>query len=573
VLEEIRLSGLGVIAEAVLPLSAGLTVLTGETGAGKTMVLSALDLLLGGRADASLVRPGAPRLTVEGRWRLPASHRALQRAEAAGAEIDEDGTLLVRRTVAADGRSRTHLGGASVPVSVLAEVGEDLVAVHGQADQRLLVRAGAQRDLVDRYGGEALSMLIGPYRAAFALRRTAAAELTELTAQTRERAIEADGLRHGLNRIEVLDPQPGEEQALAALVGRLAHTDALAAAAATAQAGLRGDDRDPLTDGAQQLAAQAARALRAEADHDPELAALAGRLDEVSALLAELTTDLGIYGTSLETEPEALAGAQERLAALTGLSRRYSPQEPTGAGLLGWAGAAATRLAALEDYDGRRAALSTELAALDEELHRRAGELTTARGAVADRLAAAASTELAGLAMAGASLSSRVQPQPLGSHGADDVTLLLRAHRGAPLRPLGRGASGGELSRLMLALEVVLAGADPVPTLVFDEVDAGVGGQAAAEVGARLARLARHHQVLVVTHLPQVAAWADMHVRVRKEGDRGVTVSDVQQLAPTERIEELARMLAGVADSSAAQEHAEELLGRAATAKSKRSQP
>jgi DNA repair protein RecN (Recombination protein N) len=537
------------------------------------MVLSALGLLLGGRADATLVRPGADRLTVEGRWRLPGGHRALLRAAEAGGEADEDGTLLVRRTVAPDGRSRTHLGGAGVPVGVLVEVGEDLVAVHGQADQRLLVRPGAQRDLVDRYGGAALAALLERYQAAFGRRRAAAAELAELTGQARERAVEADGLRHGLDRIEALDPQPGEEQGLAALISRLAHADALAAAAAAAQAGLLGDERDPLAAGAQQLAAQAARTLRGAADHDPELANLAERLDEVSALLAELTTDLGGYGTSLGTEPEALAEAQERQAALTALTRRYSPQDPTGAGLLAWAGDAAARLAALEGDDGRRAGLTAELVGLDQELSTRAGELTAARRTAAERLAAAATSELAGLAMAGAALIARIQPQTPGLHGADDVTLLLAAHEGAALRPLGRGASGGELSRLMLALEVVLAGADPVPTLVFDEVDAGVGGQAAAEVGARLARLARHHQVLVVTHLPQVAAWADLHVRVRKEGDRGVTVSDVQQLDPAERIEELARMLAGMADSSAAQEHADELLTRAAAAKSQQAQP
>ena len=562
-LEEIRLSGLGVIAEAVLPLPAGLTVLTGETGAGKTMVLTALGLLLGGRGDAALVRPGSDRLAVEGRWQLPDGSAARRRATEAGAEPDDDGSWLVRRTISPDGRSRAQLGGAAVPVGVLGELADELVAVHGQADQRLLVRPGAQREMVDRYAGAPVSSLLVRYQRSYRRRQEAAGHLADLTSRAADREAEAARLRHGLERVAAAGPQLGEDAELAALVQRLGHADALAAAAAGAHRIVSGDPDDQQGAGAQQLAARAARLLHGPGGHDPDLAGLGGRLDEVSALLSELATDLAGYLADLEADPAALAAAQERQAALAELIRVYCPEQPTADGLLAWSQRAAERLAALDGDTDRRQALRGEVAELDAELAQLAGELTRARTEAAGRLAAAAAEELAGLAMPGATLSARVEPAQPGPHGADELALLFTGHPGATPRPLGKSASGGELSRVMLALEVVLAGADPVPTLVFDEVDAGVGGQAAAEVGARLARLARDHQVLVVTHLPQVAAWADTHVRVRKGAAGGVTATDVQVLDHPGRVAELARMLAGVAGSQAAREHAAELLDRA----------
>ena len=563
-LEEIRLDGLGVIAAAAVPLHPGFTVLTGETGAGKTMLLSALDLLFGGRADSALVRPGAARARVEGRLHLATASPGTARALQAGAELDEDGSLLVQRTIGTEGRSRALLGGTSVPNGVLTEIAARVVAVHGQADQHRLTAGSRQREVLDRYAGAAASEALAAYQVVYTRRQEVADELAELVRTGPDTGAEIERLRYATERVAVLAPDPDEDDELAERIGRLSHADALVQAASVAYAAMGGEESDSSTAGGYASLAAAAHALAAVAGHDPVLADLSARAEELLILAADLQGDLAGYREQVAADPAALARAQERVAALADAGRAYCPQDPTAAGLVAWSRGAAARLAALEGAEARQGALRETVRQLDRDVAERAAALHDVRAAAASRLAEQVRRELAGLAMPTARLTVQVAEAAPGMHGADEVAILFAAHDGTAERPLARAASGGELSRVMLALEVVLAGADPVPTMVFDEVDAGVGGEAAVEIGVRLARLARHHQVLVVTHLPQVAAFADLHVRVRKDAGGDVTASDVTVLDEDERVVELARMLGGLAGSESAQEHARELLARAA---------
>ncbi|MEU0957520.1 DNA repair protein RecN, partial [Streptomyces niveus] len=575
-----RIRSLGVIDDAVVELSPGFTAVTGETGAGKTMVVTSLGLLLGGRADAALVRIGAKAAVVEGRLTMSADAPAALRAEEAGAELD-DGALLVSRTVSAEGRSRAHIGGRSVPVGVLAELADDLVAVHGQTDQQGLLRPARQRQALDRYAGDAVAAPLAKYSDAYRRLRTVAAELAELTTRARERAQEADLLRFGLNEIAAVEPLSGEDTELAAEAERLGHAEALASAASVAHAALVGQPEDPAEGGdATTLVGGAGRALEAVRSHDPALAALSDRMGEIAILLADVAGELAGYADNLDSDPLRLAVVEERRAALTGLTRKYGEDI---AGVLAWAQENAARLTELEGDDDRIGELTAEHATLLSELSGLAQALTDARTEAAARFAEAVTAELASLAMPHARVSFAVsqtedpdgvevdgRPVAYGSSGADEVELLLAPHPGAQPRPIAKGASGGELSRVMLAVEVVFAGSDPVPTYLFDEVDAGVGGKAAVEVGRRLAKLAKSAQVVVVTHLPQVAAFADRQLLVEKTNDGSVTRSGVTVLEGEDRVRELSRMLAGQEDSETARAHAEELLAtaRAATVRS-----
>ncbi|MDH6113539.1 DNA repair protein RecN (Recombination protein N) [Kitasatospora sp. MAP12-15] len=574
-LDEMRIRDLGVIDDAVVELAPGFTVVTGETGAGKTMVVTSLGLLLGGRADPALVRAGADRAVVEGRLTLPAGAPAAVRALEAGAELD-DGQLLISRTVSAEGRSRAHVGGRSVPVSLLAELGEDLIAVHGQTDQQRLLRPSRQRAALDRYAGEALAEPLARYRAVHRRLREVSTTLAELTTRARERAQEADLLRFGLEEITAAEPVAGEEQELAAEAERLGHADALSSAAALAHAALAGDQEDPDSQDAGTLLGQARRALDGVRGHDERLAALADRLTEVGYLLADVAGDLALYADDLDADPVRLAAVEERRSVVAQLLRKYGSVEGGTAEVIEWADASATRLAELDGDDDRIEELGAEEGALRLELAVLAAEVSAARHAAAGRFAAAVSAELTELAMPHArvtfDLSRLDDPAGLelegrtvayGSHGVDEVEVLLAPHPGASARPIAKGASGGELSRVMLAVEVVFAGADPVPTYLFDEVDAGVGGKAAVEIGRRLAKLAQSAQVVVVTHLPQVAAFADRHLVVEKTNDGTVTRSGVKTLNDEQRVRELSRMLAGLEDSELGRAHAEELLAAA----------
>ncbi|MEO3975468.1 DNA repair protein RecN [Streptomyces sp. CAU 1734] len=567
-----RIRSLGVIDDAVVELSPGFTAVTGETGAGKTMVVTSLGLLLGGRADAALVRIGAKSAVVEGRIGVRAGGPAAVRAEEAGAELD-DGTLLISRTVSAEGRSRAHIGGRSVPVGVLAELADELVAVHGQTDQQGLLRPARQREALDRYAGEAAGGPLAEYAAAHRGLRAVTAELAELTTRARERAQEADLLRFGLEEIAGVEPRAGEDVELAAEAERLGHAEALASAAAIAHTGLTGNPEDPESADATTLVAGAGRALEAVRSHDPALAALAERMGEISILLADVAGELAGYADNLDADPRRLAAVEERRAALTGLTRKYGPDIDA---VLVWSERSAARLGELDGDDDRIGELTAERDVLRGELSVLAQRLTDVRTEAADRFAAAVTRELASLAMPHARVSFAIRqtedPEGVevggrrvayGPYGADEVELLLAPHPGAPPRPIAKGASGGELSRVMLAVEVVFAGTDPVPTYLFDEVDAGVGGRAAVEIGRRLAKLAKTAQVVVVTHLPQVAAFADRQLLVEKTSDGSVTRSGVTVLEGEDRVRELSRMLAGQEDSQTARAHAEELLASA----------
>ena len=568
-IEEIRIQNLGVIGTAHVELGPGLTVLTGETGAGKTMVLTALNLLLGGKADPATVRVGASSSAVEGRVVLATGAPALGRALEAGAELDEDGSLVLLRTVGAStdgaaGRSRAYVGGRSVPQGLLAELADELVTVHGQADQARLRSPAVQREALDEFVGPDHGGLLARYRTAWADRARVDAELTDLVDWARDRTREAELLRLGLAEVERVDPQPDEDVTLAEEVDRLSHAEDLRTAAAGAHAALVGGD--DATDDSAAIGAieHARRLLEHEGAHDPALASLATRVAEAGYLLADTSTDLAAYLEDLQADPLRLDAAQRRLAELGSLTRSYGS---TVAEVLAWADAAGRRLLDLDGGDERIEALRAERSRLDDELVALGQQLSSGRQEGARRLSAVVSDELAGLAMGGAELRVVVEPadEP-GPHGVDRVEMLLASHAGAPARPLGKGASGGELSRVMLAIEVALAtapGATRPGTFVFDEVDAGVGGRAAIEVGRRLSALAQGSQVLVVTHLAQVAAFADRHLVVTKSTADGVDVvteSDVRLVTQDDRVRELARMLSGQEDSDAARTHAAELL-------------
>ncbi|MFC7219408.1 DNA repair protein RecN [Streptomyces polyrhachis] len=560
VLEEMRIRSLGVIDDAVVELSPGFTAVTGETGAGKTMVVTSLGLLLGGRADAGLVRIGAKGATVEGRVVVPPGAPAAVRALEAGAELD-DGALLISRTVSAEGRSRAYVGGRGVPVGLLGELADDLVAVHGQTDQQGLLKPARQREALDRYAGDTVAVPLAEYGAVYRRLRSVAAELEEITTRARERAQEADLLRFGLGEVAGVEPRSGEDGELAAEAERLGHAEALTAAAHAAHGALAGDPEDSEDVDAATLVAGAQRALEAVRSHDAALGALAERLAEIGILVADVAQELAAYADGVDADPLRLAAVEDRRAALAQLTRKYGTDIDA---VLAWAERGTLRLTELEGDDSRLDELAAERDALAEELTELAAELTAARREAAQRFAAAVTAELAELAMPHARVSVEIGAlADFGPTGVDEVELYLAPHPGAQARPIAKGASGGELSRVMLAVEVVFAGSDPVPTYLFDEVDAGVGGKAAVEVGRRLAKLARSAQVVVVTHLPQVAAFADRQLLVEKTDDGAVTRSGVTVLEGEARVRELSRMLAGQEDSSSARAHAEELLAAA----------
>ncbi|GAA4719435.1 DNA repair protein RecN [Phytohabitans rumicis] len=567
-LEELRITGLGVIEDTTLPLTGGMNVITGETGAGKTMVVTGLGLLFGGRADAGRVRADPGRAVVEGRLRLSdaAAGAVAARIADAGAEPDEDGTVLLSRTVTVEGRSRAHVGGRSMPVSVLGEVGEQVVAVHGQSDQLRLLRPAEQRASLDRFAGPEHEKLLDTFRESYAQWRRVEDDLADRRRNARERNQEADLLRLGLDEITRVDPQPGEDDDLKAEVQRLEHAEGLRTAAALAYQAVAGgaegggDDAPDATG----LLGTARRTLEAQAGLDSKLGDLAVRLEEAATLVGDVSAELSAYLDALDADPARLEAIYERRAALRGLTRKYADDVD---GVIAWASRARERLGELDTSDELLDELDRERQRLAAEVTDLAARLTAARQEAAGRFAEQVTVELAGLAMPHARIQVAVVPREVGPDGADEVELRLLAHPGAPSLPLQRGASGGELSRVMLAIEVVFAGAGGPPTLVFDEVDAGVGGQAAVEIGKRLARLARSHQVLVVTHLPQVAAFADRHLVVAKDTGGAVTTSGVRVVEDTDRARELSRMLAGLPDSDLGIAHAEELLAVAAREK------
>ena len=557
-IEEMRLRDLGVIAQATLPLGPGFTAITGETGAGKTMVVSGLSLLLGRRADSGAVRAGAPQASVEGVWLVDDDGPVAERARDAGGDVEPAGAgraeLYVGRTITAEGRSRATVGGRSAPAGVLADIADQLVVMHGQSDQLRLRSAVAQRDALDRFGGEAVAAALAGYQEAFSAWQEIDHELTALVTERDTRAREAEELRALIAEIEEVDPQPGENDDLTVRAERLANIEDLRVAAATAHAMLSSEDDQP---DVAALTGEARRVLERAGESDPELAEFATQAADIAYRAADLAAGLSGYLADLdESGPQELAAVEQRRAQLGALIRRHGDL----AAAMDLLQTGSARLVELDDDSDRIERLSAEREAAASTLDAAADVLTAARVEAAARLGAAVTEELHALAMPDARLEVTVVPTSASLHGRDEVAILLAPHPGAQLRPVARGASGGELSRVMLAIEVVIAATDPVPTFVFDEVDAGIGGAAAIEVGRRLARLAESAQVIAVTHLAQVAAFAGNHLTVVKAGDGTVTASSVRRLDGADREAEMARLLSGLADSDAALTHARELL-------------
>lgn len=582
VLTELHISGLGVIDDAVLEPHPGFTVVTGETGAGKTMVVTALSLLTGGRGDAGRVRVGADRAVVEARIAGPLAAHSARVLDAVGGNADDDGSMILVRSVAGDGRSRAHVGGRSAPLGTLAEITEPLIAVHGQSEAISLLRGSQQRAVLDRFAGSEDELTA--YRAARADWQRAVAELADRTGHARERAQREQLLRLGVDEITKLDPRPAEDVELVAEARRLENADSLRSAAQAALEALTGAEGFGPADG---LGADAQNAVGLiegarkllETSGDERLTGLAGQLHGVSAVLVDSSSDLAGYLGELDADPERLETLMSRQAALRVLTRRYGADVDA---VLSWRDDAEAELRTLDTSEEALTELRKNSELLRDKVSRAALALTRRRTEAAATLAERATAELEHLAMGRAKLLVSVFPRaaesgaadalPLGrqwlvagADGVDSVEFALIAHPGAPQLPVAKGASGGELSRVMLAVEVVLAGADPVATMVFDEVDAGVGGRAATEIGRRLCMLAADHQVIVVTHLAQVAAFADRHYVVDAGPGDAVGSSAVYEVRAGDRELELARMLGGT-DGPTARAHAADLLTSAAKA-------
>lgn len=566
-LAEIAISNLGVIRHASAELAPGLTVLTGETGAGKTMVVTGLRLLTGGRADASRVRTGAQEAVVEGALSiadLPESTLSAVHAiaEGAGAGPDENGEYVVSRAVKATGRSSAHLGGRKVPAATLGDLAGHLLTIHGQNDQLRLLAPEQQLAALDRFD-PAIAQKLSSYRDVYVQWREASKDLKDRTEKRLELAQEMDRLRFAIEEIDAVAPVDGEDADLVATINRLQDVDALSEAAQTALVAI---------DGAEAVGGYSAEAEEAASDlvgraqaalvgaSDEELRELGVRLGEVAGVLADVSAELGSFTADLPTDPDELERLLQRQQELKGLTRKYAPDI---AGVLAWREKAGKRLSKIDTSEEAIDELKRRVAELEAELKKRAAALTKARNKAAKNLGEAVTEELHGLAMPKAQLRVELAEAKFGRDGADAVEITLAPNSALEPKPLATSASGGELSRVMLALEVILSESSAGGTLVFDEVDAGVGGRAAVEIGRRLARLALRHQVIVVTHLPQVAAYANTHLHVSKDvGDEAVT-SGVGNLTDEQRIEELARMMAGLDDSDTGRAHAAELFKRA----------
>jgi DNA repair protein RecN (Recombination protein N) len=580
VLSEIRIESLGAISVATAEFGSGLTVLTGETGTGKTMVVTGLHLLGGARADANRVRSGAERAVVEGRFTTAdldekAAAQIDEILDASGAERDEDGSIIALRSVSRDGPSRAYLGGRSVPAKSLSGFTTELLTLHGQNDQLRLMRPDEQRGALDRFA--AVGARLERYHKLRDAWQSARRDLADRSKRARELAQESDQLKFALHEIDAVDPTPGEDDALIADIRRLSELDALREAASGARLALSGAGEDSAADPVGPAASAADNVARAkaalESTDDTTLRGLAGQLGEALTVVGEVARELGGYLGELPTDASTLDTKLARQAELRTLTRKYAADID---GVLQWSREARERLTHLDVSEEALAGLHQRVDELALQLADAATELSKARNQSAKRLAKEVTGELSGLAMADAEFTITVSTMPAavddpaalmlasgiqahaGADGVDQVEFGFAAHRGTTVLPLSKSASGGELSRVMLALEVVLTASVAGTTMVFDEVDAGVGGRAAVQIGRRLARLARNRQVIVVTHLPQVAAYGDVHLMVDSNGPKGA--SGVRRLDGDDRVAELARMLAGLGDSDTARAHARELL-------------
>ena len=566
-LEEISIRNLGIIDQSTLELGSGLNVLTGETGAGKTMILTALALVLGGKSDSALVRTGSERLIASAQFSLPTITADLREiAENSGSDIS-DGSLILTRTVNSDGKSKAVAGGTTVPAATLANFADQLVEIHGQAANHQIVKPARQRELLDRYAGAKLSAALATYQGEFASYNDLKARIKAALDSASKRDREIGDLEEFLQGWQKLKAVRGEYSETTNQIARLSSVEDLRAASAGATEALTDE-----TSGALTVLGAARRFLDLAKGKDSKLDEIATSIAEGFFLIDDAAREIASYLTALEADPGKLDSLQSRKAEINSFLKKYGSSGSADEDLVLLAARAKGAKEAIADLNGgedRIRELQAELSAIKKNLVASAKNLTEIRTSASLSLSRAVTSEIAALAMphtifsiaiTSADYNGSLKESDFTNLGCDEVAMQIQGHIGAPLIALGKGASGGEMSRIMLALEVVLAQTHPVGTYIFDEVDAGVGGKAAIEVGRRLAALAKHTQVIVVTHLPQVAAWADTHFVVKKSSDGSISQSDVTKLEDRARVEEIARMLAGLEGSASAQEHAAELL-------------
>ena len=556
-LNEISISGIGVIEKSNLEFGPGLTVITGETGAGKTMVLTALNLVLGGKADSALVRHGQERAVANATFEIPKEFAT--RFDEKGI-ISEDGELILTRTVNKDGKSKAVASGSAVSASALQEIAEELVMVHGQAASQTLTKSAKHLELLDLYGAIDLSTFHKLLAEANELQKRIKA--MKSAGKERERQLEA--LREFATALKKVKPQPGELQEVNDEISRLNSIEGLTSTAGTASSILEDDESGVLTN-----LGSAKKALEKAVALDPSLTELSDQISEAFYEVQDIAANLAGYLSDLAADPSRLEYLQNRKAELNTFIKRHSKSTSTDSSqalheLIELGANLDNEIADLEGGDNRIAELEAELKKLQNATLMEAEAISKARTAAAKKLSAAASDEIHALSMPNTNLIVQVAAgkefSDLTSTGLDEVNFYLQTHKDAPLVSIAKGASGGELSRVALAIEVVIAMNEEIGTYIFDEVDAGVGGKAAIEVGRRLKELSKVAQVIVVTHLPQVAAWGDTHFVVSKDESGSVSLSQVRKVSSESRVEEIARMLAGHEDSESARKHAEELI-------------
>ena len=563
-LEEIHLKNIGVITHASLEFDKGLTVLTGETGAGKTMVLTALNLVLGGKSESSLVRSGEDRLTASALFSIP--KKKVLGFEELGIEI-EDGSLSISRSVTTEGKSKAVASGVNVSASALSDVSEHLVEIHGQSSGLNIAKGSKQRELLDRFAGSSLQNVLAIYQEHLSTYQHTKNRIQELKKNTASREESLAQLKLFSESFTKLKPVADELSAIDDEISRLSSVEELRIAVTQAMQALESEDSGVI--GALALAKKSLDAVKSK---DSKVEKFSDDFNEAFFVLADVVPDLTSYLQSLEADPERLDFLQDRKSALNTFIKKWSSEVTAEQGLKDVIQKYSTISSSLEDLSGgeeRIAELEKELTAAKKSLVGSAKKLTEERTKSAQKLSFKVSEEMHALSMPHTNLVIEVTPPNYESglkesdfttFGCDGVSMFLQTHKDGPLVSLSKGASGGEMSRVMLALEVVLAASNPVGTYVFDEVDAGVGGAAAIEVGRRLHALSKNAQVIVVTHLPQVAAWGDQHYVVEKSTDGTVVSSGVTSVQGEDRISEIARMLAGLQESSSAKEHAAELL-------------
>ncbi|MES8740102.1 DNA repair protein RecN [Cutibacterium acnes] len=554
-IRSVRIRGLGVIDETVLEPSSALTAVTGETGAGKTMVVTGIGLLLGDKADTGLVRHGCDRAVVEAVLDTPDAGRVSE----LGGTV-EDGEVICARHITSR-RSRALLGGAQVTASQLAHIVGDQVTIHGQSEQVRLVDAARQLDVVDRAAGDELAGHLSRHAQLWSEFRAASQRLQRLNEDRAGAEMEREVLTRRVGEVDAVDPKPHEDDDLIAEIAGLQAAQSIRESLNKADVLLNGVEMSTGPQpGALALLEQAVHELDGTGDADPRAAELAERARQMSYDLTDLAASVAGHAARAEADPQRLEELGGRLAAIQRLLRARTT---TLDDLLESTAADRHRLAELDPGATDLDSLGQQVEQLRSELRRSADHMSAVRRRTAVRLAAEVRPELAALAMPHARLEFRVEPAPMGPRGADSVTIMLAANPGSDLAPLAKAASGGELSRVRLALEVVVAQPQVPQTFVFDEIDSGVGGAVGIEIGRRLRQLARRHQVIVVTHLAQVAAFADTHVVITKASDGAVTSSGLREVTGSEREIELSRMMSGMVDSESGLEHAHDLLREA----------